>query len=195
MDGFAVIASDLESTPTRLEIIADVLQGLSLRYRSATPGSQVMTAPPSRMGQPRGPHRKYRFVPNRATNPLPGSVNILRPVQAGEFIRPRGQDLHKDTIVLKKAGACSRRISDSWHPWDLRFPCLRQASCGSLVTGDELVHPSEPLAPGKIRDANSYVLGNLIERSGGEVISLGVAPDDRRRSENAWRQPNLNRSI
>jgi molybdopterin molybdotransferase len=58
------------------------------------------------------------------------------------------------------------------------FHVYAKSRVALLVTGDELVHPSEPLAPGKIRDANSYVLGNLIERSGGEVISLGVAPDD-----------------
>jgi molybdopterin molybdotransferase len=181
MDGFAVIASDLESTPTRLEIIADVpagvAPGVSIRHGQA---ARVMTGAPIPDGSNAVvPIENTDLFQNRAANPLPGSVNILRPVQAGEFIRPRGQDLHKDTIVLKKG----RRLQ----PQDIgllaslgiyNFHVYTKPRVALLVTGDELVHPSEPLAPGKIRDANSYVLGNLIERAGGEVISLGVAPDN-----------------
>jgi molybdopterin molybdotransferase len=181
MDGFAVIASDLENTPVKLEIIADIPAGVfpevSIQHGKA---ARVMTGAPIPDGSNAVvPIEDTDLYQSQVPNPLPDSVIVMRPVQPGEYIRPRGQDLHKDTVVLKKG----RRLQ----PQDIglaaslgiyRIPVYAKPSIALLVTGDELVHPNEPLAPGKIRDANSYILGSLIERAGGVVVSLGVAPDD-----------------
>jgi molybdopterin molybdotransferase len=181
MDGFAVVASDLESLPTRLEIIADIPAGvfpeISIRHGQT---ARVMTGAPIPEGSNAVvPIENTDLYQNQAAEPLPDSVNILRPVQTGEYIRPRGQDLHKDTVVLRKG----RRLQ----PQDIgllaslgivHIPVYAKPRIALLVTGNELVHPSEPLAPGKIRDANSYILSGLIEKFGGEVVPLGVAPDD-----------------
>jgi molybdopterin molybdotransferase len=195
MDGYAVIASDLERLPARLEVIADIPAGIAPEV-SIRPGeaARVMTGAPI-------PDGANAVVPientdqdrRQVADPAPASVNILRPVRSGDFIRPRGQDLHKDTVVLKKG----RRLQ----PQDIgllaslglyKIPVYVKPRIALLVTGNELVHPSEPLAPGKIRDANSFILSGLVVKAGCEVVSLGVAPDDpaaiRERLESAANQ-------
>jgi molybdopterin molybdotransferase len=181
MDGFAVIASDLQNTPARLKIVADIPAG-SFPEIFLQPGqaARVMTGAPLPDGSNAVvPIENTDLYQNQVDSTLPDSVSVLRPVQAGDFIRPRGQDLQKDMIVLSKG----RKLQ----PQDIgllassgmyEINVYAKPRVALLVTGDELVHPSEPLAPGKIRDANTFILGNLIERSGGDVIGLGVAPDD-----------------
>jgi len=53
----------------------------------------------------------------------------------------------------------------------------RRPRVAVLATGDELVAIDEPLAPGKIRNTNSYSNSAQILRHGGEPILLGIAGD------------------
>jgi len=46
-----------------------------------------------------------------------------------------------------------------------------------LATGDELVNPGEPLAPGKIRSSNSYTMIAQTRLCGAEAVYLGIARD------------------
>ena len=181
MDGFAVIASDLENTPVKLEIIADIPAGIfpevSIQHGKT---ARVMTGAPIPDGANAVvPIESTNLYQSQVPNPLPDSVIVLQPVKTGEYIRPRGQDLRENTVALKKG----RRL----RPQDIglaasfgisTIPVYAKPRIALLVTGNELVQPNEPLAPGKIRDANSYILSSLIERSGGEVVSLGIAPDE-----------------
>jgi molybdopterin molybdotransferase len=45
------------------------------------------------------------------------------------------------------------------------------------VTGDELVSPGAPLAPGRIYSSNAFALAGQIERAGAELVSRASAPD------------------
>lgn len=49
---------------------------------------------------------------------------------------------------------------------------------GILATGSELLSPSDPMEPGKIRDTNSYMLLAKVLRAGGEPILLGRVKDN-----------------
>ena len=113
-----------------------------------------------------------------AAAPAPAEITILRPAKHGAYLRPQGQDLVIGELVLK----AGRRLL----PQDLGMlasmghacvPVFRQPRVALLSSGDELVSPSEPLSPGKIRDTNSYTLGALAEQAGAEVIRLGVVKD------------------
>lgn len=46
-----------------------------------------------------------------------------------------------------------------------------------LGTGDELVPPGQPLAPGQIYSSNSLALAAMVRQAGGEPIDCGIAPD------------------
>lgn len=59
-------------------------------------------------------------------------------------------------------------------------PCVtisRRPRVAILATGDELVAVDEPLAPGKIRNTNTYSNAAQVIRHGGEPVVLGIARD------------------
>ena len=47
-----------------------------------------------------------------------------------------------------------------------------------LSTGDEVLNPSDPLQPGKIRDANRPMLLVAATDAGAEAVDLGIARDN-----------------
>ncbi|MCB9138739.1 MAG: molybdopterin molybdotransferase MoeA [Caldilineaceae bacterium] len=57
-----------------------------------------------------------------------------------------------------------------------------------LSTGDEVVPPHAPIAPGQVRDINSYTLAALTWRAGGEPMRYGIIPDRREALEAAAAQ-------
>jgi molybdopterin molybdotransferase len=48
---------------------------------------------------------------------------------------------------------------------------------GLISSGDEVIPPDRSLRPGQVRDINSYTLGALVTKSGGEPISYGIVGD------------------
>jgi molybdopterin molybdotransferase len=117
---------------------------------------------------------------SKSSREPPFEVVALKVVRAGENIRPRGMDLKSGRKVLF-AGHRMR-------PQDLGMLAMlnvadvqvfRRPRVALLSSGDELVPPGTMLAAGKIRDTNSYTLAALIEEAGCDVLSLGIAPDNR----------------
>lgn len=57
-----------------------------------------------------------------------------------------------------------------------------------LSTGDEVVSPEQQPAAGQVRDVNSYTLGALVSRSGGQPIRYGIIGDSAGELEAAARR-------
>jgi molybdopterin molybdotransferase len=53
----------------------------------------------------------------------------------------------------------------------------RKPRVAVFSSGDELLPVDEPLEPGKIHDANMYVLVSLIHKYGGKPVNLGIVSD------------------
>jgi molybdopterin molybdotransferase len=49
---------------------------------------------------------------------------------------------------------------------------------GVIATGDEIVEPEQPLAPGQVRNVNEYLLTSLARQCGAVVNDYGVVRDD-----------------
>jgi len=84
----------------------------------------------------------------------------------GQLVLTRGRRLEPQDIgLLATLGFVSVKV-------------LRRPRAAILSSGDEIIPPSAPLEPGKIRDSNSYMIAALVARAGGEVQRIGVARDD-----------------
>ena len=107
-----------------------------------------------------------------------GLVHIYQLPQAGDGIRPVGQDIRSGEVVLRRGtllGAAEigllatiGKSSVLTHP---------RPRVGIFSTGDELVEVDTPLAPGKIRDSNRYALMAAARSAGCDPLSFGVARD------------------
>jgi molybdopterin molybdotransferase len=186
MDGFALRAADSSNaapaSPTTLHVVADIPAGSSPTV-SLTPGeaARIMTGAQIPEGADAVvPVEDTDFNNRDAGSSAPKQIQIMKPVQSGENVRPRGMDVKTGDIVLYKGHLINPQtvgvLAMLGYSTVEVFKCPRVAL---LSSGDELLPVDAPLQPGKIRDSNSYALAALIQSTGSEVIRLGVAKDSR----------------
>ena len=174
MDGYAVRSEDLSAGPATLEVAHRVGPGLA---------TKIMT------GQP-VPDGADAIVPwERAEPDGDDRVRAEGPVEAGRFVRRRGEDLHEGDTVLR-AGSVLDPVAIGLAA-SVGCSALRvqpRPRVGVLSTGDELVDVSEPVGRGRVRDANGPLLAAIVERAGATVTGRRRTPDDPDAISDALRQ-------
>ncbi|MFD2261265.1 gephyrin-like molybdotransferase Glp [Lacibacterium aquatile] len=173
MDGWALRGDDIASLPARLKPVAAVAAGHPVDTE-ITPGTcaRIFT------GAPLPPGADTVVLQEDCTILEDGSVEITdgRP---GRHVRKFGLDFQAGGTVLQAGRTLTARdvglAAASGHPW-LRVH--RRPRVALLATGDEVVRPGDPLAPGQIVSANSYMLAALVRAAGGDPIILGIARDE-----------------
>lgn len=184
MDGFAVrsvdIATASSNNPVELSLVADLPAGI-MPTRSVETGeaARIMTGavlPPG----------ADAVVPMENTNlnqpnsafPVEKKVRVYSPVQSGAFLHTRGQDAGYGEVLISsgtvlKAAHFGLLASLGY----AQLPVYRRPLAAIISTGNELIQPGFPITPGKIYDANSYLLASLVKQSNAFPIRLGSAPD------------------
>ena len=106
-------------------------------------------------------------------------ITIKRAVELNENIRPTGNDILKDDVILttgKKIEPQDISLAASVGIGELRV--FKRLKVGVFFTGDELVEPGNSLSPGKIYNSNRYALVALLNKAGCDVINLGNIKDN-----------------
>ena len=187
MDGYAVQSASTEgaseSAPLRLRVVGELAAGYV--YAGAVGAGEavrIMTGAPM-------PDGADTIVPFEETDEFglraPGQehttiedVGILKAAAAGANIRRRGEDVRRGDRVLE-AGMVLRgpevAVLASLGVGEAQV--VRRPRVAILSTGDELLSPGQPPAPGKIYDSNSYGLSALVQQYGGVPIRSGIASD------------------
>lgn len=108
------------------------------------------------------------------------TIRLAAPVKAGSHVRKRGEDIHAGKVVIP-AGTLLRpqEIGMLAAMGKMAVSVFRAARVAILSTGDELLEPGMPPAPGKIVNSNSYSLATQVLDAGAEPVMLGIAPDER----------------
>jgi molybdopterin molybdotransferase len=98
---------------------------------------------------------------------------------AGANVRPRGNDIATGSVVLEHGTLLqAAHLGLAASVGIGTVAVLRRLRVGIFSTGDELVEPGKPLAPGQIYNSNRYQLNALLAAQGCEVIDLGSIADN-----------------
>jgi molybdopterin molybdotransferase len=178
MDGFAVRAADTygasEGLPACLTVCGEVPMGraaeLEVRVGEAARVHTGGMIPPGADAVVMVEHTQ--LLDERA-------IEVVRPVAVGENLIPAGEDLRAGDRLF----APGHRL----RPQDVgalagvgltEVPVAARPRVAILATGDEVVPPERAIAPGQVRDINTYTIAALTRRAGGEPVPCGIAPDD-----------------
>jgi molybdopterin molybdotransferase len=106
-------------------------------------------------------------------------ADIPAHIPAGDNIRRRGRDVPAGATLLTagtrlEAAALGHLAGQGVVEVNVR----RRPKVALLSTGDELVDPGKPLAPGQLYNSNRPMLKRLLENFGADVVSVVSVPDD-----------------
>ncbi|MCF4098542.1 molybdopterin molybdotransferase MoeA [Maritalea mediterranea] len=116
-------------------------------------------------------------------------VTLIDDVKESQNVRLKGNDFAKDQTILAP-GKCL-------NPFDLSLiaasghgevAAYQKPHLHLLATGDELVQPGQPLAPGQIYASNGFGLTPLFAQAGAKVKDFGVAIDEQDKLEEKLRE-------
>ena len=184
MDGYAVIWDDIAHSsnhnPTNLNVVGIVPAG-QVSNQTVTQGSaiRIMTGAPVPNGADTIiPFEETDEVDRRSSGHGLDNININTSLPKGSNIRPAGEDVKRNELVLKSGTLI--RPSEISVLASLGLPTvkvIRRPLVSILATGDELVQVDGKLIPGKIYDSNSSGIAASILSAGGIPKILGIAQD------------------
>lgn len=178
MDGFALRSQDVVAAspnrPVRLPIVGRVMAGEQPPLLTSTAGvaCAVMTGAPMPAGFD-------AIVKVEDVAEQEGAIAISTPIQAGQFIRVRGEDLRQGSPLLAKGQhltpmalmlAAAVGLSE--------LPAWSKLPVGLISTGTEVVPWSQPtLELGQIRNSSQPFLIQQLQRLGCEIRAIDHVPD------------------
>ena len=175
-DGYAVRSSDLNTVPTTLTVVAEIKAGDAPESFSGPlqPGqaAAIMTGAAVPDGADAVAMVEYTSLHN-------DSVQIQKPVTAGENVVPRGSEASAG-VQLVESGTrltpAAIALAASVGKTNLHVYKLPRVAV--LATGDELVSVGAQPGAHQIRNSNSHSLATQIRAAGGQPVLLPIAPDE-----------------
>jgi len=177
VDGYAVRASDThgasDSLPAYLTLIGEVPMGDAPAFE-ITQGQCALIHTGGML--PNGADAVVMLEYTQSAHE--NEIEISRAVADGENVIRIGEDVAQGQLVLPKGTLI--RPAEVGGLMALGITSVRVAKLvkvGLISTGDEVIDPSQAPHPGQVRDINSYTLGALIEKNGGEAVRYGIISD------------------
>ena len=103
---------------------------------------------------------------------------VNKEIKKGDWIRRTASDIRKGGEILSAGKRLLPQDTGLAASVGVKtLPVYRKVRLGLFFTGDELVMPGEPLAPGRIYNSNRFTLRGLVEAFGCELRDYGIVPD------------------
>jgi molybdenum cofactor synthesis domain-containing protein len=105
-------------------------------------------------------------------------VRIFAPVNPAQNIGRQGADIQKGQTVLQPGTLLNASRVGSLAALGLTtVTVFDKPRVAILSTGNEIVEPGQPLAPGQIYDINRFTLSAVVNESGGIAVPYRIAAD------------------
>ncbi|HWA38739.1 MAG TPA: gephyrin-like molybdotransferase Glp [Burkholderiales bacterium] len=170
MDGYAVRLADLKSG-SALKVAQRILAGSVGKPLEPGTAARIFTGAPIPPGADAVVMQEHcdlagdQVIVKKMPKPAEWIRYAASDVKKGGEILPAGKRLlPQDTGLAASVGIAA-------------LPVYRKVKLGLFFTGDELVMPGQPLAPGRIYNSNRFTLRGLAEVFGCELRDYGIVPD------------------
>lgn len=173
MDGFAFCAGDLDANGL-VPVCGESFAGHPYRgQRPQGAAVRIMTG---------------AVVPDGCDSVVPiedvveeeGGIRLHHPAKPGNHVRKRGEEFTAGTLLLTAGTQLhAGEIGLLAAAGVVRVRVRPKPRVALLSTGDELVHLGQTPQPGQIVNTNLHLLGARLREEGCELLSLGIAQDNR----------------
>jgi molybdopterin molybdotransferase len=173
MDGFALRHADLAGQGGDLALVGEQFAGVATGLR-LVPGQclRITTGAPL-------PDGADTVVVKELAREVGGRVRVPADAAKGANIRRAGEDVAIGDRVLAPGQVLTpARVALAAALGLDQLSVAPRPTVAVFTTGDELVPPGMPLAPGQIHDSNRELLLGLLRADGLEPTAWPVLPDD-----------------
>ena len=172
MDGYAIMTSDINSgSMTTLKVTQRISAGSCGEALEKGCAARIFTGAPV-------PVTADAIIMQEQVDTNGGRISFSTPVIKGQNIRQAGEDIKQGEVIIKKGTQLrAQELGLAASVGEPDLTVSRPIKVGIFFTGDELIEPGQPLAPGKIYDSNRYTLNGLLLSLGCEIVDLGIVGD------------------
>ena len=177
MDGYAVRAADTtgasRQSPVTLRCVGQTFTG-QVSSRSVGPGECIEVA----TGAPLPPGADAVVIVEETESTDATAVRIFSPVQPQQNVGRQGADISRGQTVLTAGTSLNPARTGALSALGLTtVEVFAKPRVAILSTGDEIVDPGTPLAPGQIYDINKVTLSAVVNEHGGIAVPYRTAVD------------------
>jgi molybdopterin molybdotransferase len=173
MDGYAVRRADIETVPATLKLIGTSAAGHGFRGTVGTGETvRIFTGAPL-------PDGADTIVIQEDTDTSGNAITMKESEPLGRHVRAAGLDFKTGDVLLeagRRLGPAELALAAAMNHSHVEV--ARKPLVAILATGDELVAPGQEPGPDQIVASNNFAVAAYVERAGGKVLDLGIAPDN-----------------
>jgi molybdopterin molybdotransferase len=171
MDGYAIDRMDLTHEDT-FRVSQRIPAGATPEPLEVGTVARIFTGAPI----PKGANA---VIMQEETEMVGDKVRITaKSTRPGQSIRKTGEDIEAGTAILEKGHRLRSQDLGLIASIGIdEVTVYRPLKIATFTTGDELLEPGETPQPGKIFNANRYVLAGVLPKLGFELIDLGRVKD------------------
>jgi len=177
MDGYAVRAQDTagaaKDSPRVLTRVETLFTG-QVTQRTVGAGECIEIA----TGAPMPPGADAVVIVEDTDGEASGAVRVFAGMTPGQNIGPQGADIRRGQHVLQAGTTLTpSRVGAMAALGMAEAAVYARPRVAILSTGNEIVEPGRPLAPGQIYDVNRFSLAAVAAEHGAEPVAYRTAHD------------------